>query len=373
MIRVGITGQSGFIGTHLSNLLGTMPEEFAPIPGEGAFFSDGAQLRAFVRQCDVIVHLAAVNRHQDPQVLYDTNVHLVKQLIAALEAEKLTPHVLFAGSTQEECGTAYGDSKKEGRRLLREWARCSGGRFTGYVIPNVFGPFGRPDHNSVVATFCHRLTHGETPEIIVDKKLELLYVGDLCREFVGRIRTGEGADPCPVPRGAEETVSGLLATLRRFQETYFEQGTIPELRNRFELQLFNTFCSYIDARKFFPFMLKKNRDARGDFVETVRLDNVGGQVSFSTTVPGTTRGNHYYTRKIERFAVIRGRARIELRRVGTAEKLSFELDGEHPSFVDMPVWHTHNITNIGTEDLYTIFWINEFYDPEDPDTFFEEV
>ena len=109
------------------------------------------------------------------------------------------------------------------------------------------------------------------------------------------------------------------------------------------------------------------------FVETVKLDRIGGQVSFSTTRPGVTRGNHYHTRKIERFAVIRGKARIELRRVGTAEKLAFELDGEHPAFVDMPVWYTHNITNIGTDELYTIFWINEFYDSDDPDTYFERV
>ena len=108
-------------------------------------------------------------------------------------------------------------------------------------------------------------------------------------------------------------------------------------------------------------------------MELVKLDHLGGQVSFSTTVPGVTRGNHYHTRKIERFAVIRGKARIELRRIGTTEKMVFELDGDHPAFVDMPVWHTHNITNIGDDELYTVFWINEFYNPEDPDTFFEEA
>ena len=108
-------------------------------------------------------------------------------------------------------------------------------------------------------------------------------------------------------------------------------------------------------------------------MEIARLESMGGQVSFSTTRPGITRGNHYHTRKIERFAVIKGQARIEMRRVGTDEKLSFDLDGETPAFVDMPVWYTHNITNVGKEDLYTIFWINELYDPADPDTFFEEV
>ena len=108
-------------------------------------------------------------------------------------------------------------------------------------------------------------------------------------------------------------------------------------------------------------------------METVKLDNIGGQVSFSTTKPGITRGNHFHTRKIERFAVIKGKANIELRKIGTNEKMTFELDGNEPAFVDMPIWYTHNITNIGSGDLYTIFWINEFYDPSDPDTFFEKV
>jgi len=115
-----------------------------------------------------------------------------------------------------------------------------------------------------------------------------------------------------------------------------------------------------------------NTDERGSFVETAKLNN-GGQVSFSTTRPGITRGNHFHTRKAERFAVIKGKALIQLRRIGTDNVLNFELDGNEPAYVDMPVWYTHNITNAGDDDLYTIFWINEFYDPDDPDTFFERV
>lgn len=343
------------------------------IPCRDEFFTDETALRQFVRQCDAIVHLAAMNRHPDPQVIYDTNIRLVKQLIAAMEAENVTPHVLFSSSTQEERDNLYGASKREGRALLESWAVRHGAKFTGCVIPNVFGPYGRPNYNSVVATFCHKLTHGELPEIQVDGSIRLVYVGDLCREFLDIIRNGEAGSPRPIPYGAERKVSELLATLERFKAQYFEQGIIPELPTKFDVQLFNTFCGYIDHRSFFPFRLKLNSDARGTFVETVKLDRIGGQISFSTTVPGVTRGNHYHTRKIERFAVIRGRARIELRKVGTTEKLSFELDDSAPAFVDMPVWYTHNITNIGSEELYTLFWINEFYNPEDPDTFFEEV
>ena len=125
-------------------------------------------------------------------------------------------------------------------------------------------------------------------------------------------------------------------------------------------------------QNIFRLNLKQSTDERGSFVETVKLHS-GGQVSFSTTKPGITRGNHFHTRKAERFAVIKGKALIQLRRVGTDKVLNFELDGSEPAYVDMPVWYTHNITNIGDEDLYTVFWISELYDPSDPDTFFEKV
>jgi UDP-2-acetamido-2,6-beta-L-arabino-hexul-4-ose reductase len=139
-----------------------------------------------------------------------------------------------------------------------------------------------------------------------------------------------------------------------------------------EVNLFNTYRSYIDLKKYFPFMLKQHSDDRGSFVETARL-GTGGQVSFSTTRPGVTRGSHFHTRKIERFTVIKGKARIQMRRIGTDEVVEFALDGENPAHVDMPVWYTHNITNTGNDDVYTQFWINEWYDEKNPDTYFEKV
>jgi UDP-2-acetamido-2,6-beta-L-arabino-hexul-4-ose reductase len=128
----------------------------------------------------------------------------------------------------------------------------------------------------------------------------------------------------------------------------------------------------MDIANHFPVSFVKHIDTRGSFVEIIRLC-IGGQVSFSTTFPGITRGNHYHTRKIERFAVIKGKALIQLRKVGTVEVIDFYLDGDAPSYVDIPIWYTHNIKNIGEEELYTMFWINEFYDPNDPDTYFENV
>jgi len=177
---------------------------------------------------------------------------------------------------------------------------------------------------------------------------------------------------CNVPFTASILVSSLLEKLKFFKASYFDSGIIPNLENDFDKNLFNTFVCFIDHGSFFPFRLKKNTDDRGSFVEVIKLKS-GGQISFSSTFPGIDRGNHYHTRKAERFAVIQGKALIQIRRVGTDKVISFELDGTHPSFVDMPIWHTHNIKNVGEDELLTLFWINEFYDNSDPDTFFEKV
>jgi UDP-2-acetamido-2,6-beta-L-arabino-hexul-4-ose reductase len=160
--------------------------------------------------------------------------------------------------------------------------------------------------------------------------------------------------------------------LETYKKAYFEGHCFPELNSKFEINLFNTFRSYIDHSTHYPVRLKKNTDQRGIFIETIKT-SLGGQFSFSTTLPGVTRGNHFHTRKIERFIVIKGKAVIELRRTGTIETLRFELDGEQPSFVDMPIWYTHNITNVGDQELITLFWINELFNPDEPDTYFETV
>jgi len=379
MIKTGITGQAGFVGTHLYNTLGLSPDRYERVPFQDSFFQGEGQLEEFVKKCDVIVHLAAMNRHNDPEVIYRTNISLVHQLIRAMESTGSRPHVIFASSTQEERDNLYGKSKREGRAMLEQWAVTHHARFTGLIIPNVFGPFGNPYYNSVVATFCHQLTHDETPKIDIDCEMKLIYVGELVAEITGRMTEpatdsdpGKAVTTVHVPHTSRTRVSELLDKLLAFKTGYFAKGEIPSLDTAFDRNLFNTLLTYMDHASFFPFKLKLNTDQRGSFVETVKL-NSGGQVSFSTTVPGITRGNHFHTRKAERFAVIKGKALIELRRIGSGEVLSFELDGREPSFVDMPVWYTHNIKNTGNEELYTIFWINEHFNPADPDTYFEQV
>lgn len=380
MIKVGITGQSGFIGTHLANYLRLQKDAIELILFRDSFFESTDPLSGFVRECDVIVHLAALNRHNDPEVIYRTNLDLVRKLVSTCEHTCRKPYIIFASSSQEQRDNLYGRSKREGRLLFEDWARKNNAAFSGMIIPNVFGPFGNPYYNSVVATFCHQLTHGEEPKINVDASMRLIYVGELIEFFYKTIlrsrdtawADAEKIETVHVPHTTEKKVSEILNIVTRYKKQYLENGIIPDLSDTFEKNLFNTFLSYVDHVNFFPNNLKQHTDTRGSYSETVKF-NSGGQVSFSTTKPGITRGNHFHTRKAERFAVIRGKARIQLRRIGTKEVLTFDLDGSEPSFVDMPIWYTHNITNTGTEDLYTIFWINEHFDPEDCDTYYEEV
>jgi len=371
-MKIGITGQNGFVGSHLYNSIGLYPTEFEQIDFQKEYFDEYEKLDQFVAQCDVIVHLAAVNRHESEQVIYDTNIGLVNKLVASLERTGSKAHVLISSSTQEERDNLYGRSKREGREALNKWANENGGKLTGLLIPNVFGPFGNPFYNSFVATFCFQLTHAERPTIANDGEVKLIYVQELVDDIIKQIRESEHQPLYVVEPTATKKVSEVLALLEHYKDLYLEKGEIPVLNDRFELNLFNTYRSFMDHKSIYPRKFQLHTDPRGTFVEIIRM-GIGGQSSYSTTVPSITRGNHFHTRKIERFAVIQGKARIQLRKMDTDEILDFYLDGQEPSFVDMPIWYTHNITNIGEEELITLFWINEPYDPADPDTYFLEV
>ena len=373
MKKIGITGQPGFIGSHLYNTL-NLKEDIELIEFKDAYFDDKSTLENFVKQCDTIVHLAAMNRHEDANVIYETNLRLVNTLINACVETHSTPHIIFSSSLQEEQDNLYGKSKIEGRKLFENWAEQNNAKFTGLIIPNVFGPFGKPNYNSVVATFCHKLTHNEQPQILNDGTVNLIYVNELVEVFYQAIIntiSERNIVEYKVPHTSSKKVSEILNLLEGFKANYLEKGIIPDLEDEFEKSLFNTFVCYI-PKDHYPFMLTKHADNRGHFVEIAKVETKG-QFSFSTTKPGITRGNHFHTRKAERFAVIKGKAEIQLRKIDSDEVITYTLDGENPSFVDMPIWYTHNIKNTGDEELITLFWINEPFNQEDPDTYFVEV
>ncbi len=376
-IKVGITGQSGFVGNHLYTTL-TLREDIELISFEKEYFENTERLCEFVSGCDTIVHLAAMNRHEDQNVIYRTNIALVENLIDACQVSNAKPHIIFSSSSQETRDNLYGKSKKEGKERFEKWANESGGRFTSLTIPNVFGPFGKPNYNSVIATFCHKITHDEEPTIIKDGEVGLIYINDLVKIFIEAIKTdgfgkstGKNSRQKIISPNHYVKVSKILELLNQFKTDYMQNGVFPNLEDHFEKSLFNTFRCYI-PESHYPVKYIKHSDNRGSFVEIAKTQTPG-QFSFSTTVPGITRGNHFHTRKAERFAVIKGKALIKLRKIGTGHVVDYELNGDEPSYVDMPIWYTHNITNIGDDELITLFWINEPYDPQDADTYFENV
>ncbi len=370
-IKVGITGQDGFMGAHLRNFFEQRNEEIEFQPFERSWFREPEKLIAFTQSCDAIVHLAGVNRHADPDTIFQTNVELAQSLMKAVDQGGSSPHIVFSSSTQEERGTIYGESKKEARRLFEAWAGKGKHKFTGLVIPNVFGPFGRPGYNSVIATFCHALTHGEAPHIDVDAPMKLIHVNSLNQIIYDTITNPVPPVSIELSHDAERSVSEVLQMLESYKAEYLDNNIIPELPDNFAVDLFNTFRSYIDENHY-PVALELNADNRGHLIEAIKTRCMG-QVFYSSTNPGITRGNHYHTRKIERFCVVNGDAIIQLRRLGTDEVIEYEVSGETPVTIDMPVFYTHNITNCGDTTLLTLFWSNEFFDPEDSDTYFQLV
>jgi UDP-2-acetamido-2,6-beta-L-arabino-hexul-4-ose reductase len=374
LITVGITGQGGFMGNHLYNFLDTKSEKIDRLNFQDHYFDNEVDLQNFVKSCDVIVHLAAMNRHEDQQVIYNTNIDLVKKLIKACETTNSTPKIIFSSSTQEEKDNLYGKSKRDGRKYLEAWAIKNNCRVLSLIIPNVFGPFGKPFYNSFIATFSYQIISGEQPTVINDSTVNLIYINQLSQVFYDKIiaKGNEDINSYLVPHTSSRKVSEILDLLKEFKIQYLENGQVPKVDlNSFELDLFNTFTSFI-PKDYFPRKFIKHSDDRGAFVEIMRAGSAG-QTSFSTTVPGITRGNHYHTRKIERFAVISGKASIQVRKIDSDEVFEYILDGAEPAYVDMPIWYTHNIKNIGNTELITLFWINEPYNPEDTDTYFIKV
>ncbi len=370
-LRIGITGQAGFIGSHLYNYLGIFKDKFERIPFDDSFFYNEDKLYEFLNQCDVVVHLAALNRHNDPDEIYKKNIELVLSLINGLKKVDTKPHILFSSSTQESLDNIYGKSKKEGRGLLVEWCREAGVKFTGMIIPNVFGPFGRPFYNSVISTFSYQITHEQAPWIDVDNSLKLIFVNNLIKEITNIIENKIYSEGYQINHDFDIKVTEILEKLNYYNNTYIKENLIPLLKDKNDVNLFNTFRSYIEYENRIR-NIEKKVDNRGYLTEITKA-YVHGQTFFSETKPGIVRGNHFHLRKVERFSVIKGEAVIRLRKIGTKEIKEYKVSGESPVFIDIPIWHTHNIENTGSTNLLTLFWTNEIFNPDDTDTFFEEV
>lgn len=372
-MNILITGSSGFIGKHLKNTLNYQhPNKFTVIDLNQKDFTDQKIVDNKVKQSSIIIHLAAINRHDDQKFLLETNISLSKKIIESIEKVNFKGKVIFASSTQETLKNNYGKSKSISRNLFIESSKKSNFTFTALIIPNVFGPFGKPNYNSFIPTFCTNIIKDQEVKIINNNKVRLIYIDNLIEIIVDEFQNKSSNYLKELKEDITTTVEEVLNKLIEFKSFYINKNSIPDFQSEFDLNLFNTYRSYIKHDEFFPVRHIQNTDDRGDFVEIIRSYSKG-QYSFSTTKPNITRGNHFHTRKIERFSVIHGEALIRLRKIGTNNILEFKLNGNTPSYVDMPIWYTHNIKNIGSDNLITLFWINEPYDQDDTDTYIENV
>lgn len=388
-MNVLITGANGFVGRNLTQRLyalrdgrdRTRPalriDEVLLYTRESA----PETLAAYCRSADFVVHLAGVNRPQDPEEFTTGNTDLTRTLLAQLRQSGNRCPVLLASSIQASltgryAGSPYGQSKRAAEALLRAYSEQTGAQGLIYRFPNLFGKWCRPNYNSVVATFCHNIAR-DMPITVSDPaaELELVYIDDLVDELLDAMeghphRVDAGYFRVPVSHPV--TLGEIVRLLRSFHDQP-QTLLLPQIPDgSFAKKLYSTYLSYLPPEKV-AFPLKMNVDARGSFTELLKTEACG-QVSVNITKPGVTKGQHWHNSKWEFFIVVAGHGLIRERRIGSDEVIEFAVSGERIEAVHMLPGYTHDIINLSdTEDLVTVMWANERFDPEHPDTYFEEV
>lgn len=397
-MNILVTGAHGFVGKNLvaslrnirDNKDRTHPE--LDIREIFEYDTDGSpeRLAAYARSADFVFHLAGVNRPKTAEEYLPGNTGSLEALLAALQSAGNRCPVMLASSAQASlvgryAGSEYGKAKRACEKRLRAYAAEAGAKALIYRFPNVFGKWCRPNYNSAVATFCHNIANN-LPVTVNDPatELELVYIDDLVAELLDALSGKahrcdyDGLTPvpgenfCRVPVTHRVTLGKIIELLRSFH-TQPETLLLPEIpEGSFEKKLYSTYLSYLPPEKI-AFPLKMNVDARGSFTELLKTQNCG-QFSVNITKPGVTKGQHWHNSKWEFFIVVAGHGLIRERKLDSDEVLEFEVSGERIEAVHMLPGYTHSITNLSdTDDLVTVMWANECFDPQRPDTFYEEV
>ena len=368
-----ITGANGFIGKNLAARL-------RAAGGHTLLFdvdTPPEKLAEYAARADFVFHLAGVNRPKDPAEFYAGNRGFTEHLLALLQAAGSKAPVLVTSSIQAALDNDYGKSKREAEALVFEHEQKAGAPALVYRLPGVFGKWCRPSYNSVVATFCHNIANGLPIEVRDPAyRFPLVYVDDVVDCFLDAMNgraPREAALPglCRLTCDVYETTLGALAeTLQSFRESRASLA-VPDMGDAFTKKLYAAYLSYLPTDGF-AYPLPMHIDARGSFTEFLRTPE-RGQVSVNLAKPGIVKGNHWHNTKNEKFLVVRGEGLIRFRRVGSSEVTEYRVSGERLTVVDIPTGYTHSIENVGTEDLVTVMWANEPFDPAHPDTIYEKV
>ena len=399
-MKILVTGAKGFVGRNLCAQLKNIQEGKAKCYGDltiSAIYeydidSTLEELDAYCKDCDFVFNLAGVNRPQNQEEFMQGNFGFASTLLENLKKYHNACPVMISSSIQATLagrfGTSeYGKSKKAGEELMFQYGEETGAKVLVYRFPNLFGKWCRPNYNSAVATFCNNIAN-DLPIQVNDAsvELELLYIDDLVDEMMAALKGEEhrcefdGVETiltangkyCAAPITHKVTLGEIVELLNQFKNQPATQ-IIPEIPyNSFAKKLYSTYLSYLPKEKV-SFPLKMNIDARGSFTELLRSEKCG-QVSINISKPGITKGQHWHNTKWEFFIVVAGHGLIQERKISSDEVIEFEVSGDKIEAIHMLPGYTHNIINLSdTEDLVTVMWANESFDPNKPDTYFEPV
>lgn len=369
-MKILVTGSNGFIAKNLIVELRNRGYDDLLLCNRDTTMEE---LEQYIEKCDVLIHLAGVNRPSNEEEYYIENVGFTEKLMKLLADNHKKVCMLFSSTIHTGRHKCYEESKQQGEKILQKYARESGSSLFIFRLPNVFGKWCRPNYNSVVATFCHNVSHDLDIKVNdPDARMNLVYIDDVVDEFIScMVRESEGVNEyVEISQSYQTTVGEVAQAIMSFKQGR-GQLEVPNVGDPLIKKLYSTYLSYMEPEDY-RYELKMNMDSRGSFTEFLRSQN-SGQVSVNVAKPGIVKGNHWHHTKVEKFLVVKGMASIKFRHMITGREIEYIVSDKKLEVVDIPVGYTHNITNIGTEDLITIMWANETFDKGRPDTYYEEV
>lgn len=370
-MKILITGARGFIGKNLTAELMNGTSERAILEYNKS--SGPVLLDEFCKEADFVFHLAGVNRPKEQAEFMEGNCGFTSTLLDTLKKHGNSCPVMLASSTQAALDNPYGASKKAGEDLLIKYGKETGAKVLIYRFPNVFGKWSRPNYNSAVTTFCNNIAR-DLPIQVNDPSvmMTLVYIDDVVKELISALEGNPHTDGkfCKVPVEHHISLGEIVNLIYSFKASR-ENLQVPDLSDPFTKKLYSTYLSYLPEEGF-SYPLKMNKDERGSFTEFLKSPD-RGQVSINISKPGITKGQHWHHTKNEKFLVVSGKGVIRFRKVGEEKVQEYFVSGEKLEVVDIPVGYTHNIQNLGDTDMVTVMWVNEVFNPSEPDTYFLPV
>lgn len=370
LLKILITGASGFVGKNLvAELKNRGYEDLLLFTRENSL----EDLELFTKECEFVFHLAGINRPVNIEEFMDGNFGFTSKLLEHLRMRNNKSPVLITSSIQAELTNPYGESKKASENLLFNYSEETGAKVYVYQLPNLFGKWSKPNYNTVVATYCYNFARNIDIQINnPEAELTLCYIDDVLEEFVKAL---EGTPTkltkyCTIQTTHTIKLGELAERINSFKESRSTLN-VQNMEEALTKKLYSTYLSFLPEDKF-SYDLKMNLDNRGSFTEFLRTPD-RGQVSVNVSKPGITKGNHWHHTKNEKFLVVSGEGLIRFREIHSANIIEYRVSGEKLQVVDIPVGYTHSIVNIGTNDMVTVMWVNECFNPGNPDTYYLEV